>query len=86
MRTNDRPDDAVLSALRTLRSCDVNRARAERLRARCHRTLAAQESSGHPSARGSEPVWHRGVFVAAGAWCVLYLWATIYNAVGVYVF
>ena len=86
MKPNVMPDDPVLSALRSLHGCDVSRTRAERLRARCHEELAAQEPSGQPSARDSEVVWHRGVFVVAGAWCVLYLWAAIYNAVGVYVF
>ena len=86
MTPNEMLDDAVLSSLRGLPACDVSRARAERLRTRCHKELAAQEPSRHSSARDSEARWHRGVFVVAGAWCVLYLWATIYDAVGVYVF
>ena len=85
MNATDYDEDPVLRTLRELRRIDVSPSRAERLRARCHRRLEAQDPGGqvsHSDARG----WRQVVGILAGAWCVLYLFETIQRAAAVYWF
>lgn len=72
-------------SLAALKTVDVDRRRAERLRSRCHASLRAQ------SRRASRPAvsdrkWIRRAIAsgAAGAWCVVYLIEIIRRAVAIY--
>ena len=79
-------EDPLLAALRELPSRDLSPARAERLRARCHSALKAQNvASQAPLSRHGQR-WRRGVRLLAGAWCIVYLFETIRRAAAVYGF
>ena len=47
MTADDGQDDDILAALASLRTRDVSRRHARRLRSRCHALLQAQSSSGN---------------------------------------
>jgi hypothetical protein len=86
MNPNDVQEDAVLAALRELRTYDVGPGRAQSLRAQCHNALTMQPTPGHSPPNSEAGVWRRAVRVLAGAWCVLYLVETIRRAAAVYGF
>jgi hypothetical protein len=68
-------DDHVLSLVASLRDEDVGRVRAERLRARCHASLA----------RASRSRWQRVIGPAlAGVWSAAYLGEIVRRAVTIY--
>ena len=85
MRPNDIQADAVLAALRELRTYDVSAVRAQRLRTRCHRGLTMPDSYRYLPRSSEAGVWRAGR-VLAGAWCVLYLFETLRRAAAVYGF
>ena len=76
-------EDPVLAALRELSPCDVPPARAARLRARCHKGLAAQNAARRFSRHRDSRVWGRSLRVLASAWCVVYAFETVRRAVAI---
>jgi hypothetical protein len=85
MSPNDTQDDPLVAALQELRAYDVSPARADRLRAQCHKRLEAQDAARHLS-RSEARLWRQVAGVLAGVWCVLYLLETIQRAAAVYWF
>jgi hypothetical protein len=86
MTPSDIHPDALLAALRELRTFDVSPARAQRLRARCQSRLK-MEAGERQSLKDSEgSVWPRAVRILACAWCVVYLLETIRRAAAIYGF
>ena len=72
-------------SLAGLKTFDVDRRRADRLRARCHASLRAH------AVRASRPVVSDGKWIrraiasgAAGVWCVVYLIEIIKRAAVIY--
>jgi hypothetical protein len=86
MTPNDLQEDPVLATLRELRPHDVRRARAERLRTRCHTGLRASppEPPRQVAQFGGTHAWPQAVRVVAGAWCLIYVLETIRRAAAVY--
>ena len=68
-----------------LKTFDVDRRRADRLRAKCHSSLHARTAGEARPARSDRPRFRR-MFAPglAGAWCVLYLLEIIRRAVVIY--
>lgn len=73
MSGNEIENDAALAALRVLRAYDVSSARAQRLRAECHRLLTRQATSGHAPTKDDHHAWQPALHVFAGVWCLVYL-------------
>ena len=85
MTPDDVDNDHVLSLAASLKTRDVDRRRAERLRARCHASMRARAVRASPPAV-SDGRWIRRAIAsgAAGAWCVVYLIEIIRRAVVIY--
>ena len=85
MTSHDRQEEGALAALVSLRTHDVSRDRADRVRRRCHvvlqararQTAPAGETSGRPFVRIVVPV-------LGGAWCLAYLLEIVRLAATVY--
>jgi hypothetical protein len=71
-------------ALRNLRRYDVSAARAELLRARCHRALQGPRAPASTGRDAGTRRPRRAVRILAAAWCGVYLFETIRRAVSVY--
>jgi hypothetical protein len=85
MMDDDLFDDPVLGALGELRVLDVGRARADRLRMRCHAALRSGASRARP--RREAGPWRRAVGGGlAASWCAIYLFETIRRAAAIYRF
>ena len=83
MTSDDLQEDPVFPLLGELRTWDVDAARAQRLRRRCHRVLEAQRTSTFRPRNNHARAWPF-VHVVAGAWCLLYLLLILRRAVDVY--
>ena len=72
-------------SLAGLKTFDVDRRRADRLRAKCHSSLRSRTAREARPARSDRPQFRR-MFAPglAGAWCVLYLLEIIRRAVVIY--
>jgi hypothetical protein len=85
MTPDDLREDPVLAALAGLRTHDVGRPRARRLRLRCHAVLKAHERRSIARSGTQPGVWRRAAGPAlAGGWCILYLFEIIRQAVATY--
>jgi hypothetical protein len=79
-----RDDDEMVDAVLRLQSADVSAARAERLRARCHRELRKRTA---PEPAPAARVWRQLVGPALiGAWSAIYLIQTLRTAAALYGF
>ena len=85
MTSNGMPEDPVLAMLGELRACDVDAARARRLRRRCHRVLEGQRTPMRRPRKHEARAW-RLVHLVAGVWCLLYLFLIFRRAADVYRF
>jgi hypothetical protein len=79
MTPNNIQEDAVLAALRDLRTYDVAPARAQRLRIRCHKDIEKWSS-------GETLTWRQAVGLLASVWCLVYALETIRLAAAIYGF
>ena len=85
MTPDDIGEDPVLSLVAGLKTHDVDRRRAERLRARCHSSVRARVVRVTEPAASHAQRFRRGVASGvAGAWCVVYLFEIIRRAVVIY--
>ena len=81
----ERQDDESLTAIAALRTYDVSRRGADRLRTRCHAVLQAQSRGHVPATRGSSTLFGRIIGPAlGGAWCLAYLVEIVRRAAAVY--
>jgi hypothetical protein len=72
-------------SLAGLKTFDVDRRRADRLRARCHASLRSRAVRAIPPAASDRRSVRRAVPSGiAGAWCALYLFEIIRRAVMIY--
>ena len=86
MNPNGKDEDPALDLLTELRAIDVGRARAERLRARCHRVLEAANASSTVSRTHELQRWPRVVSLLVWTWCVVYVVLAIQQVAAVYGF
>jgi hypothetical protein len=86
MTSDEIDNDPVFGAIATLRMRDVSRARADRLRGRCHAVFESQRRSRARSGTLSQVSFRRVVAPAAGVWCIVYLVEIIRRAAEVYGF
>jgi hypothetical protein len=85
MSVDDGPDGHTLAALASLRTRDVSRHRARRLRSRCHALLQPQSPPETSAATPNGTAFRRIVAPAlGGAWCVAYLVEIMRRAAAVY--
>ena len=85
MTPNDNDSDHVLSLVAGLKTHDVDRRRAERLRERCHASVRARAVRiAHPAAPDSRGLRRAVASGVAGAWCAVYLFEIIRRAVVIY--
>jgi hypothetical protein len=85
MTPDEHSGDPVLAALSNLLAWDVDERRAHRLRVRCHKALAGQDSAAAAAADGRPARWIQiagGVIL--GAWCVTYLVEIVRRAAAVH--
>ena len=84
MNFDDLENDHVLDAVASLRTHDVSRRRANRLRGRCHALLQAQPARTVAVGVTIDSLVRRVVGPAlAGAWCLLYLVEVIRRAAAI---
>jgi len=87
MTSNAIDNDPVFGAIAALRMRDVSRARADRLRGRCHAVFESQRRSRARTGMLSQVSFRRVVAPAvAGVWCIVYLVEIIRRAAEVYGF
>ena len=87
MTSDEIDNDPVFGAIATLRMRDVSRARADRLRGRCHVVFESQRRSRACAGTLSQMSFRRVVAPAvAGVWCIVYLAEIIRRAAEVYGF
>ena len=87
MTPDDLQDDPVFEALGELRVHDISRARAHRLRTRCHAALEHQTFPRPPQSTPESGAWSGTVAASvAGVWCVAYLFAILRGAAAIYGF
>jgi hypothetical protein len=86
MTANHLQPDPVLAPLRNLRAYDVSRVQAERLRARCHGTFKARETTKTLPRTTRPGTWSRVTGALAAAWSVVYFLETIRRAAAVFGF
>ena len=78
--------DPVLTALRELGTKDVSDARAQRLRAQCHREFSRRQRRRTLPSAPTSGVWIRVTGALAGAWSVVYFLETIRRTAAVFGF
>ena len=78
---SDDADDATLRRLRRLRVLEPDRARAERVRARCHDMIARRQKRAEPTtgSDGFTAVVLQPALV--GGLCISYLLAVVYDVI-----
>jgi len=87
MTVHDGQDDQSLAALAELRTYDVPRRHAVRLRTQCHAALQAAVQRNVTAGREDRALFRRIIGPAlAGAWCLAYLAEIIRRAAAVYGF
>ena len=87
MTSDERSHDTVLAAVARLGTWDIDRARAERLRGRCHRALRSYEPRASSHAPVDRRLWRQVALpIFAGAWSAIYLFEIIRRAAAIYGF
>ena len=86
MTPDDGQDDPILAAVASLKTGDVSRNRARRLRRRCHAVLQTESEPGTPAVTVTIGTAFQRIIAPAlgGAWCLAYLVEIVRRAAAVY--
>ena len=87
MNLDDEQDDSLMAAVAGLRTYDVSRRRADRLRNQCHARLRGEARPNAAVGMVTGTVFQRVIGPAlGGAWCLAYLVEIIRRAAAAYGF